>query len=119
MEPFGWSLALDLHGCDVGRLNDADHIRGFIVMLCDDVLQMHRFGEPFVAWFGTGSSKTEGYSVVQLIETSSVVGHFAAYSRTAHIDVFSCRSYDAMEVERASVEWFGASGAATTFLVRS
>jgi len=35
-----------------------------------------------------------GYSVVQLIETSCVSGHFAEDSNSVYIDIFSCKFYE-------------------------
>ena len=46
---------------------------------------MCRFGE---------DERVAGYSMIQLIETSLVSGHFADITNTAYIDVFSCRPYD-------------------------
>jgi S-adenosylmethionine/arginine decarboxylase-like enzyme len=36
-----------------------------------------------------------GYSLVQLIETSAVTGHFCDASGDAYLDVFSCKDFDA------------------------
>lgn len=112
-------MSIDLSGCDVARLEDAALIERFSVELCDDVLEMVRYGEPLIEWFGLSEPKTAGYSLVQLIETSSVVGHFSGHRRSAHLDVFSCKPYDADAVERFCVEFFGADGASTTFIERA
>ena len=36
-----------------------------------------------------------GYSLVQLIETSAVTGHFCDSSGDAYIDIFSCKDFHA------------------------
>jgi S-adenosylmethionine/arginine decarboxylase-like enzyme len=108
-EPFGWSTALDLYECDVATLESADLIGQFAVQLCDEILLMKRYGDPIIEWFGLASPKTAGYSLVQLIETSSVVGHFSGDRGSAHLDVFSCAPYDANRVEKFSFEFFGAA----------
>ena len=46
-----------------------------------------------------------GYSLVQLIETSAITGHFCDLSGDAYIDIFSCKDFDAelaVEVVRAA-----------------
>ena len=106
-EPFGWSVSIDVYDCDVERLESADVIRAFAVELCDEVLLMKRYGDPIVEWFGLAHPKTAGYSLVQLIETSSVVAHFSGDRRSAHLDVFSCAPYDVDVVERFCCEFFG------------
>jgi len=117
-EPYGWELLLDLKGCDLEAIQDGGRIREFVVRLCDDILGMRRFGEPFAARFGEADPKTAGYSVVQLIETSSVVGHFSEERRSAYLDVFSCRSFDPEKVEAFAREFFGAEDAERRFVVR-
>ena len=118
VEPFGWLLAVDAYGCKVDRLTTAKHIVAFVTYLCDDVLRMRRFGEPILSWFGASSPKTEGYSVVQLIETSSVVGHFSGYRQSAHIDIFSCAPYDPEAVKAACSAWFAADALEAHYVVR-
>ena len=93
-EPFGWALQVDVFGCPKDLLESEEHIAAFAVELCDDVLKMKRFGEPQVPWFGESEPKTAGYSLVQLIETSSVTGHFSGERNAAYLDIFSCRPYD-------------------------
>jgi len=46
-----------------------------------------------------------GYSLVQLIETSAITGHFCDCSGDAYIDIFSCKVYQVeltVEVVRAA-----------------
>ena len=43
-------------------------------------------------------AETTGYSVVQMIETSSVVGHFSEGTNTIYLDIFSCKPYDQQKV---------------------
>ena len=111
-------MSIDLRGCDVSRLEDSERIGRFAVELCDDVLDMVRYGEPIIEWFGVAEPKTAGFSLVQLIETSSVVAHFSGHRRSAHLDVFSCKPYDAEAVERFCIDYFDADDASTTFIER-
>src|SRR3954454_17957998 len=89
-EALGWHLVLDLYGCRLDRMTGRDALAAFVRELCDDVLGMKRFGEPIIEHFGHANPKTDGYSLVQLIETSSVVAHFSEERRSAYVDIFSC-----------------------------
>ncbi len=104
---FGWELLLDLHSCSLEKISSREWIERFAVEVCE-CLQMKRFGPPFIEHFGHDKVETAGYSLVQLIETSSVVAHFSEYSHTAFLDIFSCKQYDAETVTRFSQEFFGA-----------
>lgn len=67
---------------------------------------MRRFGEPLVEHFGYEKPETVGYSLVQLIETSAIAGHFSEFKRAAYLDVFSCKEYDAQGVTEFAKEFF-------------
>ncbi len=117
-EPFGWSTSVDVYGCDVERLESHDAIAEFAVELCDDVLHMQRYGDPIIEWFGLANPKTAGYSLVQLIETSSVVAHFSGDRASAHFDVFSCAPFDPIAVEKFCCEFFGGNRATSVCTTR-
>ncbi len=105
---FGWELLLDLHGCDAEKIGSREWIARFAAEVCE-CLQMKRFGDPFIEHFGHEKIETAGFSLVQLIETSSVVAHFSEYKRTAYLDIFSCKQFDSDAVTRFSQEFFGAA----------
>lgn len=42
--------------------------------------------------FGTGNKK--GFTLVQLISTSNICGHFCEEDNAAYLDVFSCKPYN-------------------------
>jgi S-adenosylmethionine/arginine decarboxylase-like enzyme len=117
-EPFGWSTAIDVYGCEVDRLESAEVITQFSVELCDDVLGMKRYGDPIIEWFGVADPKTAGFSLVQLIETSSVVAHFSGDRKSAHLDVFSCAPFDAADVERFCSTYFGGTSSTSNTVTR-
>lgn len=89
---WGLSTAIDLHACRPDLIRDAEKIKEFTIQLCD-LLKVKRFGECIVVNFGE-HEEIEGYSLVQLIETSLISGHFANLTNNAYIDIFSCRYYD-------------------------
>lgn len=106
-EPYGHHLMLDLYDCDPGAVADREVIVDFATRLCDDHLGMRRFGDPFVGRFGLADPKTAGHSLVQLIESSSVTGHFSEERASAYLDVFSCRPFDPEKVAAFARESFG------------
>lgn len=90
---FGLHLIMDLAGCDKQLIEDQNIIGEWAVELVR-LLDMRAYGEPQIVWFGEEKPVTAGYTAVQLIHTSSIVGHFSGHLRTAHLDVFSCKTFD-------------------------
>jgi S-adenosylmethionine/arginine decarboxylase-like enzyme len=114
--PWGWHLALNLYDCDQALITSADAIRAYVVELCD-LIQMRRFGDPMIVNFGE-DPRVSGYSLVQLIETSNVCGHFANQSGAAYIDIFSCKYFDAELAARYTIETFKAQKASGVHITR-
>jgi S-adenosylmethionine/arginine decarboxylase-like enzyme len=90
--PWGLSTCINLYECDKDLIKSKEKIKEFTIHLCD-LLEVKRFGEPVIVHFGR-DDRVEGYSLVQLIETSLVSGHFAEYNNSVYIDVFSCKFYN-------------------------
>lgn len=105
-EPWGILTSIDLYDCDPETIRDDARIRKYVVELCD-LIEMKRFGETQVVHFGE-DERVAGYSMVQLIETSLISGHFANQTNTAYIDVFSCKGYDPNVVAVFSQAFFQA-----------
>ena len=70
--PWGMLAAIDLHGCDSGRLADPDAIRAFVPAVID-AIGMRAHGPLVLERFGDG--ELEGWSAMQFIETSSITIH--------------------------------------------
>jgi S-adenosylmethionine/arginine decarboxylase-like enzyme len=89
-----WGIAssIDIYDCDPWTIRSAEKIREFVVELCD-LIEMKRFQDTVVVNFGE-DERVAGFSMVQLIETSLISGHFANLTNTAYLDVFSCKPYD-------------------------
>jgi S-adenosylmethionine/arginine decarboxylase-like enzyme len=102
-----WGIAssIDIYGCDPDLIRDADQIKRFTSELCE-LIEMRRFGETQVVHFGE-DERVEGYSMVQLIETSLISAHFANQSNTVYLDVFSCKPYDPDTVREFARRFFG------------
>ena len=90
---WGQHLLLDLRGCDVEAIRDADVLRTFSRDLVE-AIDMKAYGEPILAHFAEHKPEAAGWSLVQLIETSSITGHFCDLTGDAYIDVFSCKPID-------------------------
>ena len=105
-EAIAWGVltSLDIYDCDPQIIRDKDKIRQFVIELCN-LIDLKRFGECTVVHFGE-DERVAGYSMVQLIETSLISGHFANKTNAAYIDVFSCKPYDSQEVARFSKGYF-------------
>jgi S-adenosylmethionine decarboxylase len=101
-----WGLysSVDIHNCDPDIIRDADMIRQYVIQLCD-LIDMKRFGETQVVHFGE-DERVAGFSMIQLIETSLISGHFANLTNTSYIDIFSCKYYDPNEVARFTLSYF-------------
>lgn len=109
-ETGAWGLvtALDLSECDPHIMRDRDAIYAYTVELCERI-GVKRFGEPIIVHFGA-DERVAGYSLVQLIETSLVSGHFANLTNRIYLDIFSCAHYDPTEVIEFSKNFFKAAG---------
>ena len=102
---WGICTSVDLHDCIPERIRDAKQIEAYVVQLCE-LIEMKRFGACQIVNFGEG--RVAGYSMVQLIETSLISGHFANDTNSAYLDIFSCKGYEPTVVEEFSKAFFGA-----------
>ena len=102
--PWGLLTSLDLYECNPEIIRDPEKIRQYVTQLCD-LIGMKRFGDCQVVHFGK-DERVEGYSMVQLIETSLISGHFANLTNAAYIDIFSCTPYESNQVADLSKKFF-------------
>ena len=106
-EAWGIASAIDIYDSDPGKIRDADAIRIFVVDLCE-LIKMKRYGETQVVHFGE-DERVAGYSMVQLIETSLISGHFANQTNAVYLDVFSCKPYLPEMVQTFAQRYFEGS----------
>ncbi|MBN1549630.1 S-adenosylmethionine decarboxylase [Candidatus Babeliales bacterium] len=116
-EVWGVLTSIDLHDCNPETIRSADAIRDYVVQLCE-LIEMRRFGECQVVHFGD-DEKVSGFSMTQLIETSLISGHFANFTNTAYIDVFSCKLYDPTLVIDFTKKFFEAADATANIALRN
>jgi S-adenosylmethionine/arginine decarboxylase-like enzyme len=118
-ELFGQELILNLYDCDLGKISSAEEIERFVIDLCDNVIHMQRYGDPLIPHFGHDSPITSGYSLVQLIETSSITAHFSEFKRSVYLNIFSCAWFDPQITADYCAEFFGAQRCESTLLKRA
>ncbi|OGJ73548.1 hypothetical protein A3G69_01595 [Candidatus Peribacteria bacterium RIFCSPLOWO2_12_FULL_53_10] len=101
---WGLATAVDIHDCNPTIIRDALAIKRFTKELCTR-LDVNMFGETIVVDFVT-DPKVSGFSLVQLIETSLVSGHFANQTNAVYLDVFSCKFYEAQKIVEYALSFF-------------
>ena len=101
---WGILTSIDMHSCDPEIIRNSEKIKEFTYKLCD-LIEVKRFQDCVVVHFGE-KEEVAGFSMIQLIETSLVSGHFANKTNNAYIDVFSCKYYDPKVVLEFCKEFF-------------
>ncbi|MFH0877715.1 MAG: S-adenosylmethionine decarboxylase [Candidatus Omnitrophota bacterium] len=116
-EGFGLEVILDLYECDPKVIRSGKKLAEFTTKLCR-LLKMKKFGKTLLPHFGYNEAHTAGYSMLQFIETSSIVGHFSELWNSAYINIFSCKDFDTEKAVKFSVEFFGSKRFNKRVLVR-
>lgn len=114
---YGWELILNLYGCSLKVISSKKKIQEYTNRLCR-LIKMEKFGKTLIPYFGHKKPHTQGYSLVQLIETSSIIGHFSESKKSAYINIFSCRAYDYKKAKKFTVEFFEAKRVKSHFITR-
>jgi len=105
---YGVETVIDLYGCCPETIASESLLREYLRRIVAH-LRMAAYGEPVVERFGLNAEHTVGHSIVQLIETSSITGHFSETWNTAHLNVFSCKPYDSAAAYDFTRRFFGAT----------
>ncbi|PIN99145.1 MAG: hypothetical protein COT90_00905 [Candidatus Diapherotrites archaeon CG10_big_fil_rev_8_21_14_0_10_31_34] len=113
---WGMLTSIDLFDCNPQKIRSEKEIKKYVIELCK-LIDMKRYGETFTVRFGE-EERVKGYSMMQLIETSNISGHFAERTNSAYIDIFSCKYYDPVKAEQFSKKFFGAKRIESYFTVR-
>lgn len=111
---WGYHLMLDCSGCN--GIDDRDNIYRFIKDLVKRI-DMVAHGEPVIEHLLPGDPK-QGYSLMQLITTSNICGHFMELDGTAYFDVFSCKEFEIDTVKEVVNEYFAPTKMRVNFLTR-
>ena len=116
MSHFGYHLMLDCSGCN-NNIASRDSIYNFTKDLVNRI-DMIAHGEPIIEYLLLGDPK-QGYSMLQLITTSNIAGHFMELDGTAYFDVFSCKVFD-IEIAKSVVEeYFAPKKMRVNFITRN
>lgn len=113
---WGYHLMLDCSGCDRTMLASRENIYRFIKDLVPRI-DMVAHGEPVIEYLLPGDPK-QGYSLMQLITTSNICGHFMELDGTAYFDVFSCKEFDLKLAQDVVRQYFQPQRIRVNFLTR-
>ena len=117
-EYWGYHLILDCSDGDIKSVTNKKHIENFARDLVQ-ALDMTPWGRPIVAHFAHPDDSTKtGWTMVQLITTSSITAHFVDCDGSFYLDVFSCKVFDGDQVIRLIQEYFNPKKIRPTFIVR-
>lgn len=114
---WGKHLIIDMSAGDMDAVRSSEAIRRFVRELVD-AIGMKAYGEPILKHFAEHLPDAAGYSLVQLIETSAITGHFCDTSGDAYIDIFSCKDFDAGTAIEVVQRTFKPAHVSSTVLAR-
>ena len=115
-QQWGYHLILDVRGCELARATDPEYIKFFVQELVRRI-EMIPYGDIIVAHFAEGTDLA-GWTVVQLIQTSSIMGHFVDLTGDLYLDVFSCKEFDKDLVVSLVEEYFYPNNVKETYMTR-
>ena len=84
---WGRHLIIDVSAGDRDRVQSAQHISRFVETLVETI-GMKGYGAPLLEHFSEHVPEAAGYSLVQLIETSAITGHFCDVRRCLYRHFF-------------------------------
>ena len=113
---FGYHLMFDMSNCNREQISSKENIYKFVKSLVE-MIDMVAVGEPTIEMLCVGDPKV-GYSLMQLISTSNITGHFMEISGEVYIDVFSCKPFDIKIAERVVRQYFTPEKVRVNFLTR-
>ena len=104
---YGKELTLDLYDCDPKIIRSKKKILEYSNKLCD-LMKVKKYGKPIIERFALHLDYAAGYSLVQLIESSLVSGHFSELWNGAYINIFSCKDFDDKKAAAFTKKFFDA-----------
>ena len=116
-DSWGILTSIDLHNCNPETIRDAELIKKFVIELCE-LIKVQRFGDCQVVHFADHNEDVAGFSMVQLIETSLISGHFANKTNNVYLDIFSCKYYNPEVVKDFANKFFEANNFTTSIQLR-
>ena len=114
----GHHLMLDCAKCQKKLIKNETNIKNFIDEVVN-IIDMKKLGNIHIENLQTGPINLRGISVVQLINTSSIVAHFVQKTGNAYLDVFSCKSFNNNDIISCFEKYFKPKKIITHFLLRN
>jgi S-adenosylmethionine decarboxylase len=114
---WGYHLILDCQGCVRSEIASRENLTTFVKTLVTEI-DMIAYGGPVLEHFATHDPDKAGFSLVQLIETSSITGHFIDKNGDAYLDIFSCKPFNIDTVKKVVTEYFHPQKIKTYYLTR-
>ncbi|MDI6591750.1 MAG: S-adenosylmethionine decarboxylase [Patescibacteria group bacterium] len=114
---YGKELILDLIDCDPKTIRSKKKILEYSNKLCN-LLKVKKYGKLLIERFALKNPVTAGYSLVQLIETSSITAHFSELWNRAFLNIFSCKLFDHKKVTDFTKKFFKAKKIKNRVLIR-
>ncbi len=70
-----------------------------------NTIDAKKYGPLVIEHFGD-KPDIAGISMFQLIETSNINAHIVDYNKNVYLDIFSCKKYDPIELEKILIDEF-------------
>lgn len=96
---------LNCKACSIETITSETALASFAKQLVNSI-DMIAYGEPIITHFAKENPKAAGFTLIQLIETSSITGHFVDESGDAYLDVFSCKEFKPDKVVKLVADFF-------------
>ena len=117
MDYWGYHSVFDCWDCDRTAIQDKNTVRNFITTLVKDI-DMVPIGNPLISQTAIGQDDKEGFTAIQIIETSSITAHFINSSGSLYLDVFSCKKFDREIVQMLIKQFFNPKSIKKESLIR-
>lgn len=117
MKYWGFQTLIDCGGCDIASITNPEKLELWVKELVKRI-DMVPYGEPQILHFGHNEVHLEGWTVIQLIETSNIIAHFNDHTGEGYIDIFSCREYNIDDAIDVVKEYFSPVTIRKTFITR-
>jgi len=114
---YGKELILDLYKCNPESIRSKKKILEYSNKLCK-LIKVKKYGKPIIKRFALYLDYAAGYSLVQLIESSLVSGHFSELWNRAFVNIFSCKNFDNKKTANFTKKFFNAKKIKKRILVR-
>jgi S-adenosylmethionine/arginine decarboxylase-like enzyme len=98
-------------------MQDFENVNQWIRQLVTDI-DMEPIGEPRIEYTAEKFADKAGFTVVQIIVTSTIVAHFVDELQQIYLDVFSCKTFDPAVVEASVKKHFDSGSVRKHFLTR-